>query len=303
MQTISAGLVKGIDVSHYNGDIDWKQVKDAGYSFVYVKSTEGISYDDPGYVDRAKGALQAGLHCGAYHFARPSATNSAVAEAKHFCTWHNKVAFDLKPVLDLEYSRLSASETVQWALDFISHVKSEINKDVILYTGEWFMNPFGAEADKLAHIPLWISYYSPSAPPDLAKWNEWTIWQFSETGSCPGVNGQVDLNVAVSLDAILAKKPQPKIVPAVQKPKHAPAPKFIRVLKLNNPYLTGEDVKILQKRLNIPADGIYGSQTADSVRQWQELHDASGKVVRRGTGLVPDSICGVKTWKALFPDN
>lgn len=62
----------------------------------------------------------------------------------------------------------------------------------------------------------------------------------------------------------------------------------------------GEAVKVLQRRLNIPADGIFGQQTEESVKEWQRLHDEHGRTVAPGHGLQVDGIVGPKTWKALF---
>jgi N-acetylmuramoyl-L-alanine amidase len=75
---------------------------------------------------------------------------------------------------------------------------------------------------------------------------------------------------------------------------------FTRNLKLTSPMMRGDDVVKLQKRLQIPADGIFGPLTKQAVMNWQRVHDETGRVVPKGKGLVVDGIVGPLTWNALF---
>src|ERR1043165_5723604 len=99
-----AQTILGIDVSHYNGTINWTQVSAAGKTFAWCKATEGISYTDPTYATYMTGGNAAGVVMGAYHFARP-ASNSATDEANHFlAVASNHIgAGYLPPALDLEH--------------------------------------------------------------------------------------------------------------------------------------------------------------------------------------------------------
>jgi GH25 family lysozyme M1 (1,4-beta-N-acetylmuramidase) len=203
MQTMSAGKVKGIDVSHHNGAINWAKVKQAGYQFVYCKATESTNFTDNKFLTNAKGAKAAGLHVGAYHFARPSGSVAdGTAEAKYFVSVLKQANTDLLPCLDLEASKLNASQTAAWVDAFAAHVKSATGKAILLYTGLWFMNQLGGDlSTKLSKYPLWVSYYRTSAPPNNG-WTSWTMWQYTDKGSVPGISGGVDVNVATSLDAL-----------------------------------------------------------------------------------------------------
>lgn len=106
MQTRSSGNTQGIDVSRYQGNIDWAKVKASGMTFVFIKATEGQTYTDPNYQKNVIGALAAGLMVGTYHFFRATSTDGAKAEAAHYANTLNKVggakALQLPPVMDYE---------------------------------------------------------------------------------------------------------------------------------------------------------------------------------------------------------
>ncbi|MGW8959967.1 glycoside hydrolase family 25 protein [Paenibacillus sp. NPDC055715] len=206
MQSRSDTDVKGIDVSHWQGDIDWNKVKSEGIQFAYLKASESSTRTDPKFSKNVDGAKKAGLSVGAYHFARPD-KNSPSDEAKHFVSLLNLYHTDLLPVLDLESpedpTRISASDLVQWARSFINDVKEATGREVMLYTGNWFINLYQQFNNALSDLPLWVANYSNiSAPPNDGGWTKWTIWQYSEKGKIDGIDDKVDLNAAVSLDAI-----------------------------------------------------------------------------------------------------
>lgn len=179
------------------------KAKADGYAFVYVKSTEGKSYVDPMFETNVKNANDVGLDIGAYHFARPDQDN-AVDEANFFVTQIMKVNTTLMPVLDLEApsstSVMSGAKIVDWARTFINTVQAATGRRVMLYTGNWFIDRFHLSG--LSDIPLWDSVYSSTPPSDDGGWTEWTMWQYTDRGHVDGINGNVDLDVAVSLNAL-----------------------------------------------------------------------------------------------------
>ncbi|HJV46136.1 MAG TPA: GH25 family lysozyme [Bacillota bacterium] len=187
--------IYGIDISHYNDVDDWQAVKDSGVNFVYCKATQGTNLVDSKFASFVKGAKEAGIPIGAYHFAD---LGDPVDEANHFLSVIDQYDLDLLPVLDLEKSTKD-TDLEQWARTFISTV----NQKVMLYTGNWYIDQYSING--LSEIPLWTSYYKNTPPYDCGGWTEWTIWQYSETGSVEGITGDVDLDVAVSLDSILIK--------------------------------------------------------------------------------------------------
>ncbi|WP_368907830.1 GH25 family lysozyme [Bacillus wiedmannii] len=205
MQDRSSSNITFIDVSHWEGNIDWNAVKGSGISAVYAKATEGVNNLDPTFVQNVQAARNANVLIGAYHFAHPE-LNDAISEAKHFVNILQSNQTDLMPVLDLESpidssnSNLTGTAISNWARSFINYVKQATGKDVMLYTGVWYINEFGING--LSDIPLWISKYSSTPPADAGGWTEWTAWQYTDSGQISGVVGNCDVSAAVSLEAL-----------------------------------------------------------------------------------------------------
>lgn len=296
MQTMTAGKVKGIDVSHHNGTINWTKVKTAGYQFAYIKATESTNFIDSNFQTNVKNAKAVGLKTGAYHFARPNGSASdGTAEAQYFLSQITKVDLDLLPCLDLEASNLNAAQTASWVDAFAAEIKRQIGKRILLYTGLWFMNQLGGGlSSKLAKYPLWVSHYKTSAPPNNG-WTNWTVWQYSDKGTVPGITGGVDVNVAVSLDAILATKELEFAIPATWDGKT-----YLRKLGFTEPLVQGEDVKVVQRIIGITADGVYGSATNVAVQKWKAvngLNAANGAIDK----IVWDALIASTTKSADSP--
>lgn len=286
-------MLKGIDVSRHNGTPDFATAKANGISFVYVKATEGKTYTDPMFQPNMYNAMKAGLPVGCYHFARPDNGNSPQDEANNFVNAISVFNYDLLPVLDLEVNvSMSNDALYNWAKTFIDTVKAKTGHNVMLYTGLYYLNTHSTLKNLAGYgVPLWIAAYR-STPPTVDGWN-WAIWQYTDNENIPGV-GTCDANYAQSLDSFRINN----VSNDVAIPSN---PVFKRVLKLTNPRMRGDDVKILQKRLNVtPVDGIFGPATEQAVKNWQKVHDENGNVVPPYKGLTVDGIVGQKTWNALF---
>ncbi|KFM99778.1 glycosyl hydrolases 25 family protein [Bacillus clarus] len=204
MQNRSSSNVTFIDVSHWEGSIDWNAVKASGIQAAYAKATEGVNFVDPTFVQNIQAARSAGVLIGAYHFAHPE-QNNAISEADYFVNILKNNPIDLIPVLDLESpidpskSNLTGTAISNWARTFINYVKQATGKGVMLYTGVWYINEFGVSG--LSDVPLWIARYSSTPPTDCGGWTEWTAWQYTDSGQVSGV-GNCDMSVAISLDAL-----------------------------------------------------------------------------------------------------
>ncbi|MEK4097822.1 GH25 family lysozyme [Bacillus sp. FSL E2-0195] len=204
MQNRSSSNITFIDVSHWEGNINWNAVKSSGIPAAYAKATEGVNYIDPTFVQNVQAARDANVLIGAYHFAHPE-QNDAISEAKHFVNILQSNQTDLIPVLDLESptdtsnSSLTGATISNWARSFVNYVKQATGKNVMLYTGVWYINEFGISG--LSDIPLWISKYSSIPPADAGGWTEWTAWQYTDSGQISGV-GNCDVSAAVSLEVL-----------------------------------------------------------------------------------------------------
>ena len=204
---------RGIDVSHYQGNIQWPSVADSDVAFCFIKATEGTAYVDPMFQANWSGSSAAGLYRGAYHFGRPG--SDPIAQAQLF---YNTVSADgtlgpgdLPPALDLEtLDGQSPADVLQWTLAFLARADELFGRRTILYTdpGFWqsLQNLPGCQV--LASRPLWLAAYSavPHTPP---PWSSWTFWQYSDGSAnggsaVPGVSGEVDQDWFVGTAAQLA---------------------------------------------------------------------------------------------------
>lgn len=187
---LGAAGVRGIDVSHYQGTIDWGLVAKAGIAFAFIKATDGASKVDPQFQANWSGAKAAGLLCGAYHFYEPGADPHQQAES--FLSVVQTGPGDLPPVLDVEMQG-DASEIISGLQVWLDAVEQATGRVPILYTNPSFWAKLGASG--FGRFPLWIAEYGVTAPKVPAGWSSWTFWQYSQSGSVPGIQGSVDLDL------------------------------------------------------------------------------------------------------------
>ena len=184
--------IRGIDVSKYQGTIDWSQVATAGLSFVFIKASQGITSVDPELSANWSGAQTAGLLRGAYHFYQPG--DDPTQQAQHFLATAPSGIGDLPPVLDIETAgSLSPAEIVQGVATWLDVVQKATGRAPILYTSPGFWKTLGAT--QLGAYPLWVAEYGVSSPIVPAGWSRWTFWQYSESGTVAGIQGAVDLDL------------------------------------------------------------------------------------------------------------
>ena len=190
---------EGIDVSHWQGTIDWRQVAGAGKSFAIAKATEGVGYKDDKYLQNKAGALGNGLKFGAYHFARPE--NNAVREADWFV---DNAAYQpgmIIPTLDLERTGgRGPTGLTNWTKAWLARVEERLGVKAMIYMSPSFwrtnLNNTRWFADNGYEV-LWIAHWHvqvPAPPADNWGGHGWTFWQYTSDGRVPGISGRVDLN-------------------------------------------------------------------------------------------------------------
>jgi lysozyme len=190
--SVSSSSIQGIDVSHFQGTIDWGQVAQDGKAFAFVKATEGLTYVDPQFQTNWAGAKAAGLLRGAYHFYVPG--DDPRQQAEFFLDTVQPGPGDLPPALDIEVTKgQSAGEIVQGLETWLSTVQQALGVTPLLYTGRTFWNSLGTK--EFSGYPLWIAEYGVATPILPAGWTSWAFWQFSESGAAPGVTGSLDLDL------------------------------------------------------------------------------------------------------------
>lgn len=193
-------ICQGIDVSHFDGIIDWAKVKGSGISFAFIKATEGSSFKDLTFSKNWNSSKAAGILSGAYHFFH--ASEDPQKQAEFFLNTMGKIGMgDLPPVLDWELHGGTRQQEIANALMWLEMVKSQSGKTPIIYCGRYFIGDLGNPI-AVAAYPLWLAEYNPE--PHVPKpWSQYTFWQYSEKGSVPGISGKCDLNKGLGDDSWL----------------------------------------------------------------------------------------------------
>lgn len=187
----TGATVDGIDVSNYDGAIDWMKVAGAGKKFAIAKATEGTGFHDSTFAANWSGMKAAGVIRGAYHFFHSN--EDPVAQANYFLAAVGTLGpGDLPPMLDLEVADGQSAATVaSTALTWLQTVESMTGKKPIVYTYPSFWSSVGASAS-FAGYPLNIANYGVNCPDVVGSWSSWTMWQYSDTGTVAGINAQID---------------------------------------------------------------------------------------------------------------
>ncbi|MCC7087033.1 MAG: glycoside hydrolase family 25 protein [Pirellulales bacterium] len=206
----AAAHLEGVDISHWQGalsQLNWNSVQSAGKSFAFIKASEGVSFADPQFVNNISRATTAGILAGAYHYARPDLGNSAVAEANWFVNQAGSFMQHpyLRPVLDLEVAGVNSTSgrtfLSNWINDFMNRVvalKGPSAEPIVYMNTNYATNYVNST---VANRTLWIANW-PASPnphsdnPGTGVFPTWAFWQYTSSGSVPGISGRVDLDVA-----------------------------------------------------------------------------------------------------------
>ena len=188
--------IHGIDISHYQGEIDWNQLRHARVDgcpirFVVIKSTEGATHKDERFDDNFREALEHGFVRGAYHFW--STRSSAREQARFFIDNVDLQEGDLPPVLDVERipNGMSTDEFQLELLTWLHIVEDRYGAKPIIYTYNKFKETY-LSAPVFDDYPYWIAHYYVER---VEYAGEWRFWQHTDAGHLPGITGYVDLDV------------------------------------------------------------------------------------------------------------
>lgn len=193
MQTMSDKHIRGIDVSHHQPDMPWEALKAEGIEFVYIKATEGVTYQDPKYKQHYEGARRAGLKIGFYHYARPY--NDPRKEVENLLKATKDLPRDLPYALDIETDedRFGASHITRFCKVWLETIEQRTGETPILYTYTHFAKSYLGK--ELARWPLWIAHYGVKTPGHNGIWDKWSIFQYTSDGGLKSYRGRLDLNV------------------------------------------------------------------------------------------------------------
>lgn len=255
--------MKGIDVSHWQGDIDWGSVKT---DFAFMKVSEGTGFFDEKFVKNKKEARDRGILCGYYHFAR---ANDPVEEAD----WFISNVGDIKKgeLVALDYEIYTLNDPSDWCRKWLDRVESKLGFKPLLYTYDALLKKYNWSKVSDGNFGLWAARYGLQQPepnfdyqPSTGSWAFWAIWQYTSKGSIKGIKGNVDLNYS-KMDIDTLKKYGSKLnIGLPESPSPIPDPNEDNVKKILK-YLgraMGEDFG------NSPNDG-----ETKRIKEFLETHD------------------------------
>ncbi len=188
--------VPGMDVSSYDGNVDWAKAWANGGRFAYVKATEGTYYQNNYFAQQYDGAFNVGMIRGAYHFANP-ADSSGATQAQYFVAHGGGWSADgktLPGVLDIEWDPygsdcygLSQTAMVSWISDFLTTYHSLTRRWPVIYTGaSWWSECTGGQGNFTSTDPLWVAHYASSPGTLPYPWTTYAFWQYADAGILPG---------------------------------------------------------------------------------------------------------------------
>jgi lysozyme len=188
-------LVRGVDVSHHQGVIDWVRVRRDGIEFAYLKATEGSSFTDPRFVASMRAAMSAGLRVGGYHYF--TLCSPGVPQAEHFADVLGSTGSrgSMPPAVDLELlgncddppARVDLLREVR---AFVDTVEARTGQRVVVYAYPEFEERFRIAT--ALQRRQWVRDIG-STPPT----RKWWIWQKDDRAGIDGIAGPADLNVMV----------------------------------------------------------------------------------------------------------
>ena len=188
--------IHGIDISHYQGKIDWEQLKNAMIKgcpvrFVIIKSTEGSSRLDENFRENFNQARDFGFIRGVYHFWSNKST--AREQAYYFLDQVHLTDGDLPPVLDIEHKPAdkSVEDFQRDVLTWLHIVEDKYHVKPIIYTYYKFKEQY-LSAPVFEDYPYWIAHYYVDKVQYKGKWK---FWQHTVVGKLPGIKGYVDFNI------------------------------------------------------------------------------------------------------------
>jgi len=187
--SIDTTAARGVDVSHCQSEVDFKQALASGLSFVFVKASEATELSDPTFAKHWSAAKQAGLLRGAYHFFRPQ--KDALSQARLFLAQLSDPG-ELPPALDVELADgISPAQVVAGVTVWVDFVSARLGRPLI-YTAPGFWNALPGTASVARKADLWVAHWGAKTPGTVSGWANWTFWQRTSKAVVPGIPTAVD---------------------------------------------------------------------------------------------------------------
>ena len=262
-------MIKGIDVSEYQGNIDWAKVKEDGVAFAIIRAGFGKNNVDKRFEANVKGCIANNIPFGVYWFIYGLNDTDILANASKFNSVISpyKAKISMKVWSDFEYDTdawankngvvFDKAKRTSMVRVFNEYMKS-LGYEVGVYANPDYLN---SKFNNLSDYPLWLAFYGTTE--DKARKYNPTMWQYSSKGKVNGIKGDVDMN---NLFEELKLK---EVLPMLQKGS------------------TGKAVKVWQVIIGATPDGVFGNDTKRLTKDFQ-----------KSRGLLVDGIVGNQSWEA-----
>ena len=279
-------MIPGIDVSHWQREIDWSEVKRSGVKFAFIKATEFPDKRTSLFVDEElrkniEGASANGIFWGAYHFFRTHI--DPVIQAKVYCETVGDFN-SLPPVLDLEVAGSKGERLNYKVRQFLDEAERITNKRPIIYSSGGFWRSYLAN-EKRSHTdwarayPLWVAQYTTLWPTPLYPWAGWEFWQYTDKRKIPGVNTHVDLNwfngsvedleqKFVNGDNSYPDKIEPDLDADQEIVKENSGAKYHPIAQMKNMFRGDFQEPLHQRRIIQPQKETIDRESQESIRQF-----------------------------------
>ena len=187
----SSIIYDGIDVSEWQGNIDFAEVKASGIDIVYIKSSEGSNYIDPYFRTNYELAIQNDLNIGFYHFLTARNVEEATAQARFFASVVNGLDSDCRLAMDFEvFDGLSTEEINDISFAFLNEIERLTGKETVVYSDAFnARNTFSREL--ASSFPIWVAEYGTSEPSN-GNWSTWVGFQYTNQARVSGISSFVD---------------------------------------------------------------------------------------------------------------
>lgn len=184
---------RGIDVSAWQGEINFTRVKDAGIEAVYIRAGEGANITDRYFERNYENAKAAGLKYGFYHYVTARTVSEAEEQADFFAALIRSKPYDMKAAMDFEnLSGLTADEAVAIAKAYLERLEQRSGHAPAVYSDAYDARTVWRS--NLTKYPLWVADYGVREPGSIGGWSSWSGFQYSDKGAVGGISGHVDLD-------------------------------------------------------------------------------------------------------------
>jgi lysozyme len=187
--------VEGIDISHWQGTVNWDAIAAGGIAFAYMKATEGTGYTDDTFARNWSEARRVGVLRGAYHYFRPEM--DAAAQADRFLSAMGTSApGDLPPMIDVEETRgMSCAVITAGIRTWADRVRAATGRVPVIYTSIGFWDGSVCGSSAVDDLHLWAAHWGVTCPTIPDVWSDWVFWQYGVLPGVPGISGDVDRDV------------------------------------------------------------------------------------------------------------